>query len=65
MRGREKVIEVKKQDSVFFEGYQIDHNHMMEYVTSNTTPSQACSIEARQDKEFGYENIDQKKTNAK
>jgi len=44
-RDREKVMRgIKKQDSIFFDGYQIYHNYIREHMTLNTTPAEACGI---------------------
>jgi len=47
-RDREKVMRgIKKQDSIFFDGYQIYHNYIREHMTLNTTPAEKCGIEVQ------------------
>ena len=52
-RDREKVMRgIKKQDSVFFDGYQIYHNYIREHMTLKKTPAQACGIEIQGDNKW-------------
>ena len=45
IRDREKVMRgIKKDNSVFFDGYQIYHNYIREHMTLNKTPAEACGI---------------------
>ena len=45
-RDREKVMRgIKKQDSIFFDGYQIYHNYIREHMSlKGKTPSEICGI---------------------
>jgi len=53
-RDREKVIRnIKKEDSVIFDGYQMYHNYIREHMGLNgKTPAKACGVDVQGDNKW-------------